>query len=135
MLRRIILPLLLVASLLMWTAAWAEGNHPAGCAGHKAKGCAKSCSPEMMKKCGAASTEGMKEVPHDNTVLANARMENDGKTYYTDPVCGMKAELGQKAFLTVYNEKRWFFCNSACLDKFEKDPKSYTKPVSTPAAK
>ena len=52
-----------------------------------------------------------------------------------DPVCGMTVDPAKAAGSYEYGGKKWYFCNSGCLEKFRSDPQKYTgeKPAS-PAA-
>ncbi len=45
---------------------------------------------------------------------------------HTDVVCGMDV-LPDTPYFTTYHEKKYYFCSKDCLDKFEKNPQSYTE--------
>ncbi|MFN2399358.1 MAG: YHS domain-containing protein [Gemmatimonadaceae bacterium] len=42
-----------------------------------------------------------------------------------DPVCGMIVETGSAARKTVYQSQTYYFCSSACSEKFEANPAKY----------
>ena len=47
-----------------------------------------------------------------------------------DPVCGMKVKKSQAAGMSEFRGKKYYFCNQACKDKFEKEPEKYVKVAS-----
>ncbi len=53
-----------------------------------------------------------------------------------DPVCGMDIEEQEAAGTAEHAGKRYYFCNSSCLAKFQANPQSYLepKPEPTPAS-
>ena len=44
----------------------------------------------------------------------------------TDPVCGMKVDPAQAAATAEFEGKSYFFCHSACLVKFQANPRRFT---------
>jgi P-type Cu+ transporter len=49
-----------------------------------------------------------------------------------DPVCGMTVDPAKARFSTEFEGRRYYFCCSGCLEKFNADPKKYlNKPAST----
>ncbi|MBV8356926.1 MAG: heavy metal translocating P-type ATPase, partial [Deltaproteobacteria bacterium] len=54
----------------------------------------------------------------------------------TDPVCGMKVEIGAATRSTSYHGQTYYFCGQKCLDKFSQEPAKYSTKVqaSTPKA-
>src|SRR6185503_8937799 len=55
-------------------------------------------------------------------------------------VCGMEVNPASAKYRTIHEGKEYFFCSSACLEKFQSDPSEYLeknkparKPVSTSA--
>lgn len=42
-----------------------------------------------------------------------------------DPVCGMTIEESDAAATTEFKGRTYFFCTSACMEEFEKDPDRY----------
>lgn len=44
----------------------------------------------------------------------------------TDPVCGMRVEIGRAAAKTRFEDETYYFCSTACRDRFEKSPSDYT---------
>ena len=47
-----------------------------------------------------------------------------------DPVCGMDIEEKDAAGAAEHKEKRYYFCSSSCLDKFNANPEQYLQPAS-----
>jgi xanthine dehydrogenase accessory factor len=45
----------------------------------------------------------------------------------TDPVCGMKVEIGRASRRTDYQGTTYYFCGPACQRAFETDPAAYVK--------
>ncbi|MHB8313820.1 MAG: YHS domain-containing protein [Candidatus Dormibacteria bacterium] len=45
----------------------------------------------------------------------------------TDPVCGMAIEESSAAGRTTREGITYFFCSSACQQRFEADPQQYTR--------
>ncbi len=43
----------------------------------------------------------------------------------TDPVCQMPTDPDIAEFKTEYKGTEYYFCSSACYDKFTRDPKDY----------
>ena len=43
-----------------------------------------------------------------------------------DPVCGM-AVSADDSYSKVYRGREYWFCSSACLDRFENDPEGYLR--------
>ncbi len=46
-----------------------------------------------------------------------------------DPVCGMRVDEWTAEFTSTYQDKRYCFCSSNCLQRFESDPSGY---IQTP---
>lgn len=44
-----------------------------------------------------------------------------------DPVCGMKVKKEKAAAKGEHKDKAYYFCSTACKEKFEKEPEKYTK--------
>jgi YHS domain-containing protein len=42
-----------------------------------------------------------------------------------DPVCGMEVDESESDLKIDYNGKTYYFCNIACKQSFEKNPKDY----------
>ena len=42
-----------------------------------------------------------------------------------DPVCGMQIQRGDAAETVEYEGKRYFFCDSACANRFREEPERY----------
>ena len=42
-----------------------------------------------------------------------------------DPVCGMGVDPAKAAAASVHAGRTYYFCSTACRDKFEKDPARY----------
>lgn len=62
-----------------------------------------------------------------------ARLVPPGKD--TDPVCGMIVETA-KAKTSIHAGQTYYFCSTACRDRFEASPASYLKsPPTTPSTK
>ena len=47
-----------------------------------------------------------------------------------DPVCGMMVDPRSAAAQTGFEAHTYYFCSSACLDRFEKDPARYASAAS-----
>ncbi len=45
---------------------------------------------------------------------------------HTDPVCGMQVEEANAAGQTEREGTTYYFCSTACKDKFEANPDDYT---------
>ena len=43
----------------------------------------------------------------------------------TDPVCGMQIEESDAAGQSDYQGRTFYFCSSACQNKFEQNPEQY----------
>ena len=43
----------------------------------------------------------------------------------TDPVCGMEVDVASAPYMTIYEGKRYYFCNIGCKEAFEKKPDKY----------
>jgi Cu+-exporting ATPase len=44
-----------------------------------------------------------------------------------DVVCGMDVDPAKPAATSVYKGKTYYFCATACKDKFDADPQKYVK--------
>jgi len=53
------------------------------------------------------------------------RIKEWGKT--TDPVCGMQIDISDAAAMSTHKGWLFYFCNSACKEKFDADPEKYLK--------
>ncbi|MCW3975341.1 MAG: YHS domain-containing protein [Candidatus Bathyarchaeota archaeon] len=51
--------------------------------------------------------------------------EKRGIEMAKDPVCGMYVDESESDLKIDYNEKTYYFCNVACKQSFEKNPKDY----------
>ena len=49
----------------------------------------------------------------------------EGAAMETDPVCKMPTDPDMAEFKSEYKGKDYYFCSSACYDKFTRDPKDY----------
>jgi Cu+-exporting ATPase len=45
----------------------------------------------------------------------------------TDPVCGMKIEVGKANRSAAYGGRTYYFCSQRCLDEFNQNPSEYTR--------
>lgn len=54
-------------------------------------------------------------------------------TIVKDPVCGMDVEMATAAGHSEYQGQTYYFCGSACKEKFDLDPSQYAgTPVEKP---
>jgi len=51
----------------------------------------------------------------------------------TDPVCGMTVDEETAAGSAEYEQKRYYFCSTHCLHKFQTAPRNYTSPAEKSA--
>jgi YHS domain-containing protein len=51
-----------------------------------------------------------------------------------DPVCGMKVTANRAAGSAQYQDRKYYFCSTHCLNKFRADPESFTKSKANTAA-
>jgi P-type Cu+ transporter len=51
----------------------------------------------------------------------------------TDPVCGMTVDEETAAGSAEYEQKRYYFCSTHCLHKFQAAPRNYTRPAEKSA--
>lgn len=42
-----------------------------------------------------------------------------------DPVCGMEVEIETAQWTFEYQGKRYYFCDSGCMESFSRDPEKY----------
>ena len=49
-----------------------------------------------------------------------------------DPVCGMTVDPQRAAGTSEYQNKKYFFCSTGCVAKFEADPDKYLRPGARP---
>lgn len=61
----------------------------------------------------------------------------EGKSQYTDPVCGMSADQEGKFIHHKHDGKSYYFCSEHCLTTFKTDPEKFTgqKEEAPPAVK
>ena len=45
---------------------------------------------------------------------------------HKDPVCGMQVEESEAAGQTEHEGRTYYFCSTACKDKFDQSPEDYT---------
>ncbi|WP_410514667.1 YHS domain-containing protein [Paenibacillus sp. BR2-3] len=45
-----------------------------------------------------------------------------------DPVCGMAISVQDDTLRSVWQETTYYFCASACKEKFDADPEQYAQP-------
>jgi Cu+-exporting ATPase len=45
----------------------------------------------------------------------------------TDPVCGMKVEVGNATRSATHGGRTYYFCSQRCLDRFNQNPAGYTR--------
>ena len=57
-----------------------------------------------------------------------------GKEAATDPVCGMRVEIGNAKHQFDHDGKTFYFCSSRCRETFVADPALYLNKPSTPPA-
>ena len=53
---------------------------------------------------------------------------------HVDPVCGMTIEEADAVGTHQHEGVTYYFCNLSCLERFEKDPKTFLEPAATAAA-
>ena len=51
---------------------------------------------------------------------------DDGTDGRKDPICGMDVSAETAKAATVYQGTTYYFCSTACRDKFEANPKQYS---------
>jgi len=59
------------------------------------------------------------EIPETNLYFTQ------GAAMETDPVCQMPTDAAIAEFKSEYKGKEYYFCSSACYDKFTRNPKDY----------
>ena len=53
---------------------------------------------------------------------------------HVDPVCGMTIDEADAIGTHQHDDVTYYFCNPSCLERFEKDPKTFLEPAATAAA-
>ena len=53
----------------------------------------------------------------------------------TDPVCGMKVQVGPDTRSAEHDGHRYYFCSQKCLDRFEQEPVRYATKSASPVPK
>jgi Cu+-exporting ATPase len=61
-------------------------------------------------------------VTHDHTIMDRA---GDAARMATDPVCGMKVDIGAQGPSFEHRGETYWFCSSGCRTKFAADPERY----------
>jgi Cu+-exporting ATPase len=61
-------------------------------------------------------------VTHDHTIMDRA---GDATRMATDPVCGMKVDIGAQGPSFEHRGETYWFCSSGCRTKFAADPERY----------
>ena len=56
----------------------------------------------------------------------SALKDNATHTDTIDPVCGMMVDPDQAAGTSEYHERRYLFCSTSCLERFQAEPERYT---------
>jgi YHS domain-containing protein len=67
--------------------------------------------------------EAKGEVIMENTATA--------RSIHVDPVCGMEVDPGSTRLVANFQGHSYWFCNEACLNSFETNPKKYLEPKPT----
>ena len=65
----------------------------------------------------------------DNTVKKAHRSEENQKTGFKDPVCGMDVHPEKTKYHFIYEQQEYHFCSEKCRHKFEKSPEDYLRPT------
>ncbi|MFO7794710.1 MAG: heavy metal translocating P-type ATPase [Promethearchaeati archaeon] len=81
------------------------------------------CNPSCEKTF-KNNPEKFKNYENIDPKLMHKNMKNE-KTLVEDPVCGMKTEHPENWIEYTYEEKKYFFCNPNCLEKFKNDPNAF----------
>nr|MDQ3829026.1 YHS domain-containing protein [Candidatus Tectomicrobia bacterium] len=55
-----------------------------------------------------------------------ALQENATHTDTIDPVCGMTVDPEHAAGTSEYHGRRYFFCSTSCLERFQAEPERFT---------
>ena len=63
---------------------------------------------------------------HHHTPIAR-QQQQDVQQDTIDPVCGMTVDPEQAAGTSEYHGRRYFFCSTSCLERFQADPEQYTR--------
>ncbi|MBU2609137.1 MAG: heavy metal translocating P-type ATPase, partial [Chloroflexi bacterium] len=57
--------------------------------------------------------------------IREPKMEEEAMTTVKDPVCGMDIDPNSAAATEEYKDKTYYFCSSACHEKFKAEPQKY----------
>lgn len=52
-----------------------------------------------------------------------------GMNVHKDPVCGMEVDERDASGTSEYEGKTYYFCSTACKEKFDENPDEYTEEV------
>ncbi len=52
---------------------------------------------------------------------------NEGSSMAADPVCGMQVKTDRATATAEFGGKTYYFCSTACRDRFQKNPERYTR--------
>ncbi len=52
--------------------------------------------------------------------------KSEQHSWVIDPVCGMRVDEWTASIMTEYNDKKFVFCSSRCLNRFEAQPEYYS---------
>jgi YHS domain-containing protein len=55
------------------------------------------------------------------------KREREEQKTFEDPVCGMQVSYKTAAAESDYQDKRYYFCATACREQFEADPEQYVR--------
>jgi P-type Cu+ transporter len=84
-----------------------------------------------MQRTGSQRKDFLMEQ-HDRPRSAAAYQTMPTET--TDPICGMTVDPDQAAGTAEYHGRRYLFCSTSCLERFQADPEQYTSHASMNAA-
>jgi len=55
------------------------------------------------------------------------KREREEQKSFEDPVCGMQVSYKTAATESDYQDKRYYFCATACREQFDADPERYVR--------
>jgi len=63
---------------------------------------------------------------YSGKIISLIKIKEFIKLMENDPVCGMKIEKADAAGQSDYEGQTFYFCSSACKEKFDANPTQYT---------
>lgn len=89
--------------------------------------CSRGCLQKFIEETKGAPASGFVGIGREKETVANGDMNATPAGGFVDPVCGMSVAPETSAGKYDFEDKTYYFCSTACLNRFTQNPANFLK--------